>query len=68
MADGSKVVGLFNRQTTADEMTVNFSEIGISGPATVRDLWLKNDLGTFTDKYSAYVPRHGVVLVRIKAK
>jgi len=68
MADGSKVVGLFNRQTTADEMTVNFSEIGISGPATVRDLWLKKDLGTFTDKYSAYVPRHGVVLVRIKAK
>lgn len=68
MADGSKVVGLFNRQRTSEQMTVSFSEIGISGDADVRDLWLKKGLGTFTDKFSAYVPMHGVVFVRIKAK
>ncbi|MGB6483658.1 MAG: glycoside hydrolase family 27 protein [Candidatus Acidiferrales bacterium] len=68
MADGSKVVGLFNRQRTTEQMTVNFSDIGLSGDATIRDLWLKKDLGTFTDKFSAYVPMHGVVLVRIRAK
>ena len=68
MADGSKVVGLFNRQRTVEQMTVNFSQIGIHSVATVRDLWLKKDLGTFNDKYSAYVPSHGVVLVKIKGE
>jgi alpha-galactosidase len=68
MTDGSKVVGLFNRQRTVEQMTVNFPQIGIQGEASVRDLWLKRDLGTFKDKYSAYVPTHGVVLIRIKSK
>ena len=68
MADGSKVVGLFNRQRTAEQITANFAQIGIRGEATVRDLWLKKDVGTFKDSYSAYVPPHGVVLVKIKAK
>jgi alpha-galactosidase len=68
MADGSKVVGLFNRQYTTEQMTVSFSQIGLSGQATVRDLWLHKNLGTFSNSYSAYVPRHGVVFVRIKAK
>jgi alpha-galactosidase len=68
MSDGSKVVGLFNRQRTAEQITANFAQIGIRGEATVRDLWLKKDVGTFKDSYSAYVPPHGVVLVRIKVK
>ncbi len=68
MADGSRVVGLFNRQRTVEQMSVNFSQIGISGQGSIRDLWLKKDLGTFKDRYSAYVPAHGVVLVRISGK
>jgi len=68
MADGSLVVGLFNRQRTTEKMTVNFSQIGLQGEVSVRDLWLKKDLGSFRGSYSANVPRHGVVLVRIKKK
>ena len=68
MADGSKVVGLFNRQRTVEQMSVSFSQIGFSGEARIRDLWLKKDLGSFKEKYSAYVPAHGVVLVRITGK
>jgi alpha-galactosidase len=68
MADGSKVVGLFNRQRTVEQMSVSFAQVGISGDAGVRDLWLKKDLGSFKEKYSAYVPAHGVVLVRITEK
>ena len=68
MADGSRVVGLFNRQRSTEQMTVDFSQIGITSEATVRDLWLKKDMGVFKEKFSAFVPRHGVVLVRIKAK
>jgi alpha-galactosidase len=68
MADGSKVVGLFNRQRTAERMTVEFERIGIEGGASVRDLWVRKELGRFRDSFSSYVPRHGVVLVRIKAQ
>jgi alpha-galactosidase len=31
----------------------------------VRDLWRHADLGTFTDHFSATVPAHGVVMVRV---
>lgn len=68
MQDGSKVVGLFNRQRTTEQITANLAQIGIRGEAAVRDLWLKKDVGTFKDSYSAYVPPHGVVLVRIRQK
>jgi len=68
LADGGKAVGLFNRQRNTEQMTVDFSTIGITGEATVRDLWLKKDLGSFHGQFSAYVPRHGVVLVKIKGK
>jgi alpha-galactosidase len=68
MADGSKVVGLFNRQRTTDYISVTFSQIGIHGPATVRNLWLHSNKGTFKGKYGAWVPGQGVVLVRIREK
>jgi len=68
MGDGSVVVGLFNRQRTTEKMTVSFSQIGLQGEVGVRDLWLKKDLGNFRDSYSANVPRHGAVLIRIKSK
>jgi len=68
MADGSKVVGLFNRQRTAEEISVAAAQIGITAPGTVRDLWLHKDLGSFHEKFSAFVPSHGVVLVRIKSQ
>jgi alpha-galactosidase len=68
MSDRSNVVGLFNRQRSTEQMTVNFSQLGLPGEAIVRDLWLKKDLGTFKDTFRAYVPRHGVVLVRIRGK
>ncbi|HKS97814.1 MAG TPA: glycoside hydrolase family 27 protein [Terriglobia bacterium] len=67
LADGGVAVALFNRGTGPANMTVNFSDIGITGSAGVRDLWLHKDMGTFTGSYSASVPRHGVVMIRVKA-
>jgi alpha-galactosidase len=32
----------------------------------VRDLWAAKDLGTFKESFTANVPRHGVVMVKIK--
>lgn len=65
MSDGSKVVGLFNRSEGDAVMEVNFSDVGIYGPAKVRDLWEHKDLGTMNRSFSTTVPRHGVVLIRL---
>jgi alpha-galactosidase len=66
LADGSKAVGLFNREQSTIKLTVRFSQIGISGRATVRDLWARQDLGEFNGSYSADVMEHGVVMIRVK--
>ena len=66
LADGSKAVGLFNRGDGVAPMTVHFKDVGVGETAAVRDLWAHKDLGTFKDSYTADVPHHGVVLVKIK--
>ena len=68
LADGSEAVGLFNRQRSTEQMTVKLSLLGIEGEASVRDLWLKKDLGPVSGTFSAFVPSHGVVMVRIKTR
>jgi alpha-galactosidase len=65
MEDGSKAVGLFNRGDVAAIVTTRWSDLGIAGRKTVRDLWRHRDAGTFEGEFHAAVPRHGVVLVRI---
>ena len=66
LSDGSQAVGLFNRGEDAEKITVNFSDLGIAGSASVRNLWTKKDLGSFSGSYSAEVPKHGVVLIKVK--
>jgi alpha-galactosidase len=66
LADGSMAVGLFNRGESQDPITVNFSDLGFSGEASLRDLWNHRDLGSFEDHYTVEVPRHGVVLLKVK--
>ena len=65
--DGSLAVGLFNRGDGEATVAARWSDLGLSGPRIVRDLWRQKDLGTFTDRFEAPVPRHGVVLVRLVA-
>jgi alpha-galactosidase len=62
---GSKAVGLFNCGSTAETGTVSWSELRVSGKRMVRDLWRQQDLGRFSEKYSAAIPPHGVVLIRL---
>ena len=65
LVDGSKALGLFNRSKTDAEMSVDWSEIQISGKQKVRDLWHQRDLGISNLKFSASVPAQGVVMIRI---
>ncbi len=61
----SLAVGLFNRGESPATVTARWSDLGLSGPRVVRDLWRQKDLGQFEGQFEAAVPRHGVVLVRI---
>jgi len=67
LSDGAVAVGLFNRKPAAQKVTARWSDLGLSGPRTVRDLWQQKDLGVSTGAFEATVPRHGAVLVRIAA-
>jgi alpha-galactosidase len=66
MADGSIAVGLFNIGPSEGKVTATWNDIGATGKNVVRDLWRQKDLGTFENEFSATVPSHGVVLVKIK--
>lgn len=65
LEDGSIAVGLFNRGDEAAKMTALWSNLGITGKHKVRDLWRQKDLGTYNNKFSAKVGRHGVVMVKM---
>jgi alpha-galactosidase len=65
-ADGSYTVALFNLGRTDKDITASFEDIGLTGSATVRDLWAHRDLGRFTGKFTAAdVPIHGVRLLKV---
>jgi alpha-galactosidase len=66
LSDGSKAVGLFNRGESLMPVTAHFRDIGVGEAAKVRDLWAKRDLGVVRDHFTARVPKHGVVLVKVK--
>ncbi len=65
MADGSRAIGLFNLSQRPDTFAAVWSQLGLSGPQRVRDLWRQKDLGVFKDQFSAEIPRHGVILIRV---
>jgi len=67
MADGSRAVLLLNRSAAEANVAAKWTDIGYPAglPAKVRDLWKHKDLGTFKETYTAAVPAHGVVLVRV---
>ena len=69
LADGSQAVLLLNRgETGSESMTVQWTEIGFSAdqPAVVRDLWARQDLGTFIGRYtSPKIDHHSVMMLKI---
>jgi alpha-galactosidase len=65
LSDGTMAVGLFNRGPEPTPVAAKFSDLGLTGSQPVRDLWLHKDLGRVSTQFSATVPRHGAVLVRI---
>jgi alpha-galactosidase len=67
LAGGSYAVGLFNRGTNTAKITASKADLKVNGSFTIRDLWKHANIGRFTDSFSADVPSHGVVLVKLQA-
>jgi alpha-galactosidase len=67
---GSKniYVGLFNLGDEAKNISLNFSELGLTGKIAVRDLWKKQDAGSFTVNYQQQINKHGAALLMLAAK
>jgi alpha-galactosidase len=66
LVGGDQAVGLFNRAAAPAQVVVKWSDLGLqSAPSRARDLWVHSDLKLNGADYSATVPSHGVLLVRI---
>ncbi|WNM30921.1 alpha-galactosidase [Streptomyces sp. Li-HN-5-11] len=63
--DGTYTIGLFNLSGSAATVSVDWSQAGFSGTATVRDLWARTNLGSFTRSYSTSLPAHGSALLKV---
>jgi len=67
LSDGSRAVVLFNRGKSAATVRVQWTDIGQKQTEAlmVRDLWTHENLGNMKGGYSAMVPSHGVVMIRV---
>jgi alpha-galactosidase len=62
---GSYVVALFNLDTSPATVTANWSDLGFTGRANVRDLWTHTQIANQADGFSATLPPHGARLLRV---
>lgn len=66
LAGGVQAVAVFNRAPAATRITVTWTDVGLpAAPAHLHDLWSHIDLTPVSAEFSATVPPHGVVLLRV---
>ena len=66
LADGSRAIGLFNRNEVQRVVPVDWEIVGLTGPKNIRDVWRHKDLGEFSGQFSAMVRPHGSLLLRVE--
>lgn len=67
LANGDVAAVLYNRDSTAHNITMDFSLVVPASwqQASLYDLWAHATVGTFSGSYTAAVNPHGVVAVRM---
>jgi alpha-galactosidase len=66
LKDGAIAVGVFNRNDADKEVTVSWSKLGTGNPSRAKNLWTHQDVSLSGDSYTASVPMHGVVMLRVE--
>ena len=69
LADGSVAVGVVNLGAGETTATVKASDLGLGGEAkSARDLWAHTEVAFHNGTYTAKVPSHGVLMLRVSPK
>src|SRR6185503_11520978 len=69
LADGSVAVGVVNYGSDTTSATVQASDLHLNGNVQhARDLWAHKDVTFENGAYSADVPAHGTLMLRVSAK
>jgi alpha-galactosidase len=67
LKDGSVAVGVVNLDSAQGNATVKVSDLQLKGSVhSARDLWAHKDVKFANGEYSAPVPAHGVLLLKVK--
>jgi alpha-galactosidase len=69
LENGNRAVVFFNRGEKSAEMSITWNKIWLKGKKYfVRDLWKHKNLGVFQHEFSATVPPHDVVMIKVYQK
>lgn len=63
--DGSWAIGLFNLGEEQQPISITWDELSISGKQIIRNLWEQKNMGIFDNEYTANVPSHGTIFIKI---
>lgn len=66
LSDGQIAVGLLNPTDTEQSFDFRFSSIGANSAYTVRNIWLKKNLGRQLKRLPCKIPSHGILLITLK--
>lgn len=66
LSDGTTAILLYNKDTVPANVSVSWAQLGLSGKQKVRDLWARENLGTYEDGFTAWqLPKHGQYLLKV---
>ena len=70
LTGGAFVLGLLNTGSTNATVAAPFAALGVAGVGAdstfcVRDLWARADVGAFTGRFAAVVPRHDLGIFKL---
>ena len=69
LADGGVAVGVVNFGTAEAKATIRAADLNLAGSIkSARDLWAHKDVQFANDAYSATVPSHGILMLRVAAR
>ena len=63
--DGSVAVAIFNRGPDPADVSVKWSELNLSKPKAVRDLWKQTDLEDVSDSYDVELAGHASSFLKV---
>lgn len=65
LADGSNAIAVMNRGEMAEDVAINFAELSIKDPSSIRDVWAHRNLKA-SPELKFTVPSHGTEVIIVK--